>query len=67
MTGCLDPFTGPKYDGKYLHTLLNNLLGDLTLKQTLTKVLVPAFDIKYLQPVIFSTNDVSTYISQFCC
>ncbi|POO02751.1 Patatin-related protein [Trema orientale] len=52
-----DTLTGPKYDGKYLHSLLNSLLGDLTLNQTLTNIVVPAFDIKLLQPVIFSTND----------
>lgn len=50
--------TGPKYNGKYLRELTNDLLGNLTLKQTLTNVIIPAFDIKLLQPVIFSTNDV---------
>ncbi|KAB1200898.1 Patatin-like protein 2 [Morella rubra] len=48
---------GPKYDGKYLRSLINGLLGDLTLKETLTNVIIPTFDIKLLQPVIFSTND----------
>ncbi|XP_031275574.1 patatin-like protein 2 [Pistacia vera] len=48
---------GPKYDGKYLHSLTNQLLGDTTVKQTLAKVVIPAFDIKLLQPVIFSTNE----------
>ncbi|XP_062102086.1 patatin-like protein 3 isoform X2 [Humulus lupulus] len=47
---------GPKYDGQYLRFLTNTLLGDLTLKQTLTNVLIPTFDIKLLQPVIFTTN-----------
>ncbi|KAB1214662.1 Patatin-like protein 2 [Morella rubra] len=47
----------PKYDGKYLRSLTNGLLGDLTLKQTLTNVIIPTFDINHLQPVIFSTND----------
>lgn len=50
---------GPKYDGKYLHSLINELLGDITVKETLTNVVIPTFDIKLLQPVIFSTNDVS--------
>ena len=59
ITSWLDPFTGPKYDGKYLRSLLNSLLGDLTLKQTLTDVVIPAFDIKLLQPVIFSSSYVS--------
>lgn len=49
---------GPKYDGKYLRTMTSKLLGDLTLKDTLTNVIIPAFDIKHLQPVIFSTIDV---------
>ena len=49
---------GPKYDGKYLRSLINRLLGDITLKETLTQVIIPAFDIKLLQPVIFSTLDV---------
>ncbi|XP_004288059.1 PREDICTED: patatin-like protein 1 [Fragaria vesca subsp. vesca] len=48
---------GPKYDGKYLRTMTSKLLGDLTLKDTLTNVIIPAFDIKHLQPVIFSTID----------
>ncbi|EOX91346.1 Phospholipase A 2A, IIA,PLA2A [Theobroma cacao] len=48
---------GPKYDGKYLRSLTNQLLEDITLKQTLTNVVIPAFDIKLLQPVIFSTDD----------
>ncbi|XP_012469520.1 patatin-like protein 3 isoform X2 [Gossypium raimondii] len=49
--------TGPKYDGKYLRSLINQLLGDITLKQALTNLVLPTFDIKLLQPVIFSTND----------
>ncbi|XP_062075351.1 patatin-like protein 3 [Humulus lupulus] len=53
----MDTLTGPKYDGKYLHSLLNSLLGDLTLSQTLTTIVVPAFDIKLVQPCIFSTSD----------
>ncbi|KAH7520143.1 hypothetical protein FEM48_Zijuj08G0113100 [Ziziphus jujuba var. spinosa] len=48
---------GPKYNGKYLRSLLKTMLGGLSLKQTLTNVVIPAFDIKRLQPVIFSTND----------
>ncbi|KAE8651939.1 patatin-like protein 2 [Cucumis sativus] len=48
---------GPKYDGKELRRVVNDLVGDLTLKQTLTNVVIPAFDIKILQPVIFTTND----------
>ncbi|XP_030472236.1 patatin-like protein 2 [Syzygium oleosum] len=48
---------GPKYDGIELQSTVNKLLGDTTLSQTLTNVVIPAFDIKRLQPVIFSTID----------
>ncbi|KAI3440337.1 Patatin [Psidium guajava] len=49
---------GPKYDGKYLHKLLRAKLGDLRLHQTLTNVVIPTFDIKQLQPIIFSSFEV---------
>ncbi|KAK9948861.1 hypothetical protein M0R45_004420 [Rubus argutus] len=48
---------GPKYDGKYLRTLTTGLLGDLTLMDSLTNVIIPTFDVKLLQPVLFSTID----------
>ncbi|CAL9026808.1 unnamed protein product [Prunus brigantina] len=57
ITSMVRAVIGPKYDGKYLRTVINGLLSDLTLKQTLTTVIIPTFDIKYLQPVIFSTTD----------
>uniref|UniRef100_A0A8R7P5X6 Patatin n=1 Tax=Triticum urartu TaxID=4572 RepID=A0A8R7P5X6_TRIUA len=40
--------TGPKYDGKYLHSLLHRHLGDTKLDGALTHVVIPAFDIAYL-------------------
>lgn len=49
---------GPKYDGKYLHGLVREKLGDKKLNQTLTNVVIPAFDIKSLQPAIFSSFEV---------
>ncbi|KAG6766949.1 hypothetical protein POTOM_028128 [Populus tomentosa] len=55
-------FGGPKYDGKYLRSLTNKLLGDLTIAQTLTNVILPTFDIKLLQPVIFSTTEGKTNV-----
>ncbi|KAM1048077.1 hypothetical protein ACFX1X_027593 [Malus domestica] len=57
LTSMVGAVMGPKYDGKYLRTLTKELLGDLTLKQTLTNVIIPTFDIKHLQPVLFSTID----------
>ncbi|RID77242.1 hypothetical protein BRARA_A00170 [Brassica rapa] len=47
--------SGPKYDGVYLRTLLNNLLGETRLHQTITNVVIPTFDMKKLQPTIFSS------------
>ncbi|OUZ99802.1 Patatin/Phospholipase A2-related [Macleaya cordata] len=48
---------GPKYNGKFLREKLHTLLGDLKLHQTLTNVLIPAFDIRILQPTIFASHD----------
>ncbi|XP_019149984.1 PREDICTED: patatin-like protein 2 [Ipomoea nil] len=49
---------GPKYDGKYLHQVLQDKLGDTRLSQTLTDVIIPTFDIKTSEPTIFITWDV---------
>ncbi|EXB86651.1 Patatin group A-3 [Morus notabilis] len=57
-TEIIKSLTGPKYDGKYLHKLLKEKLGDLKLHQTLTNVIIPTFDIKRLQPIIFSSYEV---------
>ncbi|XP_049935245.1 patatin-like protein 2 isoform X2 [Nymphaea colorata] len=51
----LKVLTGPKYDGKYLHSLVQGILKDTKLHETLTNVVIPTFDIKLLQPVIFSS------------
>ncbi|KAL1552522.1 patatin-like protein 2 [Salvia divinorum] len=49
---------GPKYDGKYLHELTRELLGQTRFYQTLTNVVIPSFDIKNMQPTIFSSYEV---------
>ncbi|XP_059455325.1 patatin-like protein 2 [Corylus avellana] len=49
---------GPKYDGKYLHGILREKLGETRLGKTLTNVVIPTFDIKHLQPTIFSSYEV---------
>lgn len=53
---------GPKYDGKYLHGVLKERLGNTRLNQTLINVVIPAFDIKKLQPIIFSSYEVGLKI-----
>ncbi|XP_027906808.1 patatin-2-Kuras 4-like [Vigna unguiculata] len=48
------PGDGPEFDGVYFHNLTRDLLNDTRLNQTLTNVVIPAFDIKTQKPVIFS-------------
>ncbi|KAF8405080.1 hypothetical protein HHK36_009977 [Tetracentron sinense] len=57
-------FMGPKYNGKYLRSLVQELLGDTTLQKTLTNVVIPSFDIKLLQPTIFSTDQAKIKVSK---
>ncbi|XP_026382798.1 patatin-like protein 1 isoform X2 [Papaver somniferum] len=55
---------GPKYNGKYLHSLLKQFLGDTRMQQTLSSIVIPAFDIKLLQPVIFSTGEAKRDVTK---
>ncbi|XAR73960.1 hypothetical protein NMG60_11008102 [Bertholletia excelsa] len=57
-------FGGPKYDGKYLKSLVKEILGNLRINQTLTDIVIPAFDIKQLQPIIFTTDDGKEDVSK---
>ncbi|PSS31818.1 Patatin-like protein [Actinidia chinensis var. chinensis] len=50
--------SGPMYNGKYLRRLVKENLGETTLNQTLTNVVIPTFDIKRMQPTIFSSYEV---------
>ncbi|CAN6363142.1 unnamed protein product [Urochloa humidicola] len=45
----------PKYDGKFLHGKINTLLGDTKVADTLSNVVVTAFDVRRLQPVLFNS------------
>lgn len=56
--GTLRKVSGPKYDGKYLHWMLRRYLGETRLERTLTNVVIPTFDIAYLQPTIFSSFEL---------
>ncbi|KAM0032217.1 putative patatin-like phospholipase domain, Acyl transferase/acyl hydrolase/lysophospholipase [Helianthus debilis subsp. tardiflorus] len=55
----LKTLVGPKYNGKYLKNLVTSLLGTTKLSETLTNVVIPTFDIKNMQPVIFSSFQVA--------
>lgn len=48
----------PKYNGKYLRKMICKVLGNRRLNQTLTGVVIPTFDIKLLQPTVFTTFEV---------
>ncbi|KAM3270544.1 patatin-07 [Capsicum chacoense] len=52
--GAWPPILGPKYDGIYFHQILQEVLGETRLHQALTEVAIASFDIKTLQPVIFT-------------
>ncbi|XP_062083177.1 patatin-like protein 3 [Humulus lupulus] len=49
----------PKY-GTYLQGLANDRLKEKRLSNTLTNVVIPAFDIKKFSPVIFSSYEVKS-------
>ncbi|XP_058089061.1 patatin-like protein 2 isoform X2 [Magnolia sinica] len=51
---------GPRYNGKYLHNIIRQTLGETRLHQTLTNAVIPTFDIKLLQPTIFSTYELKS-------
>ncbi|KAI7724493.1 hypothetical protein M8C21_024512, partial [Ambrosia artemisiifolia] len=53
---------GPKYDGDYLRSIAREVLQNRTLKETTTDVIIPTFDIKHLQPVIFTTDDAKEFV-----
>jgi hypothetical protein len=55
---------GPKYDGEYLKSLVERLLGNLTVSQALTDVVIPTFDLKRLQPIIFTAKDGLNYTAR---
>ncbi|GMN35228.1 hypothetical protein TIFTF001_005171 [Ficus carica] len=58
LTMIIKALSGPKYDGKYLHRLVKEKLGNTKLHQTLTNVVIPTFDIKHQHPTIFSSYEV---------
>nr|GEV74842.1 patatin-like protein 2 [Tanacetum cinerariifolium] len=52
---------GPKYNGKYLREVIREQLGNTRLNDTLTNVVIPTFDIKRLEPTIFSTYEAKAH------
>ncbi|KAL7262089.1 hypothetical protein ACSBR1_000465 [Camellia fascicularis] len=58
LRNTLKLLVGPKYNGKYLHKVIKEKLGETRLHQTLAHVVIPTFDVKHMQPTIFSTYEV---------
>ncbi|XP_047150612.1 patatin-like protein 3 [Vigna umbellata] len=52
--------TCPKYDGEFLKQKTVELLRETRLNETLTNVVIPTFDEKKIQPVIFSNYKLKT-------
>nr|GMC55431.1 Patatin-like protein 2 [Ipomoea batatas] len=68
----LASFIGPKYDGKYLHQVLQEKLGNTRLHQTLTPIVIPTFDITNFQPHVFTNykaedcSELDVKLSDIC-
>lgn len=62
--GFFKTMTGPKYDGRYLHSIVKELLGATRVSQALQNIVIPTFDIKLLQPTIFSKYDAQNDVSK---
>ncbi|XP_038723272.1 patatin-like protein 1 [Tripterygium wilfordii] len=60
----MNAILGPKYSGKYFRKLLRQILGTRRLHETVTRVVIPTFDIRLLQPIVFSTFEAETDASQ---
>ncbi|KAI3684756.1 hypothetical protein L6452_33982 [Arctium lappa] len=54
-TKVVKALSGPKHNGEHLHKVIREKLQEKRLHDALTNVVIPTFDIKYLQPTIFSS------------
>uniref|UniRef100_A0ACD5XM22 Uncharacterized protein n=1 Tax=Avena sativa TaxID=4498 RepID=A0ACD5XM22_AVESA len=57
LTAVIASLRRPRYSGKYLRGKIRDMLGETRMCDTLTDVVIPTFDVKLLQPIIFSTYD----------
>ncbi|KAK4584537.1 hypothetical protein RGQ29_022309 [Quercus rubra] len=62
MTNLFGAVMGPKYNGKYLRSLTDGLLGNLTLKQTLTDAKLNDLKNARLADVCISTSAAPTFL-----
>ncbi|KAL6654707.1 hypothetical protein ACP70R_008172 [Stipagrostis hirtigluma subsp. patula] len=62
--GPLKRMFGPKYSGKHLHSIVRKLLHETRVGDALQNIVIPTFDIKLLQPTIFSRYDARSDVSK---
>lgn len=55
LNSIFQTFFLPKFDNKALKKVIEEKVGDRMLSETLTNVIIPSFDIKLLQPTVFTT------------
>jgi len=60
LAAAMSALRKPRYNGKCLRNLIMSMLGETRVSDTLTNVIIPTFDVRLLQPIIFSTYDVRT-------
>ena len=48
----------PKFDGDNLHNTIKRTIGETKIRDTITNIIIPSCDMKYLHPVVFSTMEV---------
>lgn len=65
--GLMKSIAGPKYDGEYLHSIVREILGETRVSQALRDIVIPTFDIKLLQPTVFSKYDVRPVNLHYNC
>ena len=61
--GFVTSLFGPRYTGRYLRDIIEEILKETRISETLTRIVIPTFDIKLLQPAIFSTSEVPRSVS----
>ncbi|KAJ0580089.1 putative galactolipase [Helianthus annuus] len=55
--------SGPQYDGEHLHKVIQEKLQEKRLHEALTYIVIPTFDIKRMQPTIFSSYQLKKHPS----
>ncbi|CAL4979663.1 unnamed protein product [Urochloa decumbens] len=72
VANLLSVMRGPKYNGAFLHDKIKSLTHGVRIADTVTNVVMPAFDVRCLQPVIFSTYEAqheplkNAHLSDIC-